>query len=82
MITTNAVDDEKLWNEFHRRVVNMTSTKSAEWLSSPRCILTPTTTLLRQRRARLGQQVLQILSKRPSDLTSEELQVMRELSRG
>lgn len=29
-----------------------------------------------------GQQVLQILSKRPSDLTSEELQVMRELSRG
>ena len=76
------VDDE-LWNEFHR-VVNMTSHELRDWLLTRSVdedgavepgtqggVGTPT-----------GQEVLRILGKRRTDLTSEDERVMRNVVRG
>ena len=73
------VDDE-LWNEFHR-VVNMTSHELRDWLLTRSVdedgavepgtqggVGTPT-----------GQEVLRILGKRRTDLTSEDERVMRNV---
>jgi hypothetical protein len=73
------VDDE-LWNEFHR-VVNMTSQELRDWLLTRSVdedgavepgtqggVGTPT-----------GQEVLRILGKRRTDLTSEDERVMRKV---
>ncbi|HXV94045.1 MAG TPA: DUF3140 domain-containing protein [Pseudonocardia sp.] len=71
--------DDDLWNEFHR-VVNMTSRELRDWLMvrsagedaeiEPDHAGTPT-----------GQEVLHILGKRRSDLTGEDVRVMRNVVR-
>jgi hypothetical protein len=70
-----ALRDGELWDEFHR-VVNMSSRELADWLrtrsASPDAESYPD-----QAGTPTGQQVLHILSKRRTDLTSEDLQTMR-----
>ena len=74
--------DEELWNEFHR-VVNMTSGELREWLLTRAAdedgalepgtqggVGTPT-----------GEQVLHILGKRRTDLTTDDERVMRNVVR-
>ncbi|HEX2299917.1 MAG TPA: DUF3140 domain-containing protein [Pseudonocardiaceae bacterium] len=72
-----ALDDEELWDEFHR-VVNMSSRELAEWLrtrsASPDSEVVPD-----QAGTPTGQEVLHILRKRRTDLNSEDLGVMRKV---
>lgn len=71
--------DSELWHEFHR-VVNMSSRELADWLrtrsASPDAERFPD-----QAGTPTGQQVLHILGKRRTDLTSDDLQVMRKVVR-
>lgn len=62
----------ELWHEFHR-VVNMSSRELAEWLHTHPA--SPGAEDPREGRP-TGQQVLDILSKRQIDITSDDLQVM------
>lgn len=74
---TDALERDALWEDF-RRVVNMTSQELAAWLRvrdadeatepPPKRAGTPT-----------GQHVLAILRKRRTDLTGDDLRVMREV---
>lgn len=74
-----ALHEGELWQEFHR-VVNMSSRELASWLRahsmSPNADNIPV-----QGGTPTGQQVLQMLSKRRTDLTPEDLQVMRRVIR-
>jgi len=72
-----ALRDDELWNEFHR-VVNMSSRELSDWLRT--CSASPDAeSYPDQAGTPTGQQVLHILSKRRTDLTSEDLQVMRKV---
>ncbi|GHD87796.1 DUF3140 domain-containing protein [Streptomyces naganishii] len=74
---TDALELDALWEDFHR-VVNMTSAELAAWLRVrdadenaeplPQEAGTPT-----------GQHVLAILQKRRTDLTDDDLRVMRRV---
>lgn len=75
---TAQVSDE-LWQEFHR-VVNMTSRELEEWLRT-RGSGETTEALPDQAGTRVGRQVVEILGKRRRDLTREDAQVMREVTR-
>jgi hypothetical protein len=69
----------ELWHEFHR-VVNMSSRELADWLRT--CSAGPEADELPdQAGPPTGQQVLQILSKRRTDLTPDDLEVMRRVVR-
>jgi hypothetical protein len=69
----------ELWHEFHR-VVNMSSRELADWLRT--CSAGPETEdLPDQADSPTGHQVLRILSKRRTDLTSDDLEVMRRVVR-
>lgn len=72
-----AMQDDELWDEFHR-VVNMTSRELSDWLRT--CSAGPDTELLPERSGTpTGQQVLRILGKRRTDLTPEDLHLMRQV---
>lgn len=67
--------DDELWNEFHR-VVNMSSRELREWLrtNSAQPDVEP---LPDQAGSPTGQRVLQILGRRRTDLTDEDVRTMR-----
>lgn len=74
-----ALHDLELWEEFHR-VVNMSSRELADWLRT--CSASPDVeSLPDQAGTPTGQQVLHILGKRRTDLTADDLQVMRRVIR-
>ncbi|MGW3665152.1 DUF3140 domain-containing protein [Streptomyces sp. NPDC005141] len=74
---TDAVELDALWDEFHR-VVNMTSQELAAWLrvgdagerSEPPPAETGPST---------GRHVLEILQKRRTDLTDDDIRIMYEV---
>ncbi|MEU6810171.1 DUF3140 domain-containing protein [Streptomyces sp. NPDC046831] len=76
-MTDDALETDALWEDFHR-VVNMTSQELAGWLRVrdadeeaeplPEEAGTPT-----------GQHVLAILRKRRTDLTGDDIRLMREV---
>ncbi|GHE89698.1 hypothetical protein GCM10014715_52790 [Streptomyces spiralis] len=74
---SDALEDDALWDEFHR-VVNMTSQELAAWLrvqdSGER-----TEPLPDEAGAPIGQHVLAILQKRRMDLTEDDVRVMHEV---
>jgi hypothetical protein len=71
-----ALHDDELWHEFHR-VVNMSSRELADWLRiHPPCPETGT-----EADTLTGQQVLRVLDKRRSDLTPDDLELMRRVVR-
>jgi hypothetical protein len=72
-----ALHDDELWAEFHR-VVNMSSRELADWLRT-RSASPDAESLPNQAGPPTGQQVLRILSKRRTDLTSHDLDVMRRV---
>lgn len=72
-MSQTSVTDE-LWQEFHS-VVNMTSRELSEWLRADSAGA-ETETFLDQAGSATGQRVLHILSKRRSDLTGEDVEVM------
>jgi hypothetical protein len=74
-----ALHDLELWEEFHR-VVNMSSRELADWLRT-RSASPDVESFPDQAGTPTGQQVLHILSKRRTDLTSDDLQVMRRVVR-
>jgi hypothetical protein len=69
----------ELWHEFHR-VVNMSARELADWLHTHSASPDPQS-FPHPGRQPTGQQVLAILSKRRTDITSDDLQVMREVIR-
>jgi hypothetical protein len=72
-----ALRDDQVWEEFHR-VVNMSSRELANWLRT--CSASPNAYKLPdQAGTPTGQQVLRILNKRRTELTSEDLRVMRKV---
>jgi hypothetical protein len=71
------IPDDHLWEEFHR-VVNMSSRELADWLRT--CSAGPDAeSLPEQAGTPTGQQVLHLLGKRQTDLTPEDLRVMRKV---
>ncbi len=68
------VDDQELWDEFHR-VVNMTSRELSDWLMTA-AASEDSEQLPDQAGDQIGQQVLRILGKRRGDLTPDDLRVM------
>lgn len=78
-MANTALHDSELWHEFHR-VVNMSSRELADWLCT--CSASPDAENLPQQAGTpTGRQVLHILGKRRTDLTSEDLEVMRRVVR-
>lgn len=71
------LDRDELWEEFHR-VVNMTSRELADWLRTASADQ-DTETLPEQSGTPTGQEVLSILGKRRTDLTLNDLHVMRRV---
>lgn len=69
--------DQELWDEFHR-VVNMSSRELAEWLRT-RSASPDSESVPDQAGTPTGQEVLHVLRKRRTDLTSEDLRVMRKV---
>lgn len=71
------VDLDELWEEFHT-AVNMTSRELQEWLraasSGPESEVLPD-----QAHPATGRRVLEILSKRRTDLTDDDVEVMRRV---
>lgn len=67
--------DDELWNEFHR-VVNMSSRELSDWLRT-RSAQSDVEALPDRAGTPTGQQVLAILRKRRTDLSDEDVQVMR-----
>jgi len=72
---TGRLDDQELWDEFHR-VVNMTSRELSGWLMTSSATET-TAELPDQAGGRTGQRVLQILGKRRRGLNPQDVRVMR-----
>jgi hypothetical protein len=72
-----ALHDDELWAEFHR-VVNMSARELADWLRT-RSTSPDAKSLPEQAGSPTGQQVLGILSKRRTDLTPHDLDVMRRV---
>lgn len=70
------VDDE-LWDEFHR-VVNMTSRELQDWLRTE-AAGQDVEELPDQAGPPTGRQVVDILGKRRTDLTSDDIAVMRRV---
>ncbi|MGW5612234.1 DUF3140 domain-containing protein [Streptomyces sp. NPDC003877] len=74
---TDALELDALWEDFHR-VVNMTSQELAAWLRV-RDADEATEPLPEQAGTPTGQHVLAILQKRRTDLTGDDLRVMRKV---
>lgn len=68
---------DTLWDEFHR-VVNMTSHELEEWLRT-RSADENSETVPDQAGTPTGQEVLRVLRKRRTDLTTEDVKVMRKV---
>jgi hypothetical protein len=68
---------EKFWNEFHT-VVNMTSRELEDWLRT-QAAGEDAEEVPDQAGPATGRRVLEILGKRPADLTEDDVQVMREV---
>ncbi|MFC6089980.1 DUF3140 domain-containing protein [Saccharothrix lopnurensis] len=68
---------DTLWDEFHR-VVNMTSNELADWLRT-RSADEDSETVPDQAGTPTGQEVLRVLRKRRTDLTTEDVRVMRKV---
>ncbi|MGX4688504.1 DUF3140 domain-containing protein [Streptomyces sp. JNUCC 63] len=73
---TDALELDALWENFHR-VVNMTSQELADWLRV-RDAEENTEPLPEEAGPPTGQHVLSILRKRRTDLTDDDLRVMRK----
>jgi hypothetical protein len=73
----DALETEVLWNEFHR-VVNMTSPELSAWLRVSDAGVR-TEHLPDQAGAPIGRHVLAILQKRRTDLTRDDVRVMRKV---
>lgn len=73
----DALELDALWEDFHR-VVNMTSAELADWLRV-RDSGELTEPLPDDAGPPLGQHVLAILQKRRTDLTEDDLRVMRKV---
>jgi Protein of unknown function (DUF3140) len=69
----------ELWHEFHR-VVNMSAPELADWLHAHPASSDIEGSTEHQERP-TGRQVLDILGKRQTDITSDDLQVMRGVIR-
>lgn len=67
--------DDALWDDFHA-VVNMTSRELRDWLETD-AAGTETETLPDQAGDERSQSVLGILAKRRTDLTDDDIEVMR-----
>ncbi|MER7722749.1 DUF3140 domain-containing protein [Streptomyces sp. NPDC096323] len=67
----------ELWNEFHA-VVNMTSRELGDWLRT-RSAGEETEEVPDQAGTGKGRRVLEILGKRRTDLTEDDIRVMREV---
>ncbi|MFF9813198.1 DUF3140 domain-containing protein [Streptomyces sp. NPDC014006] len=74
---TDALELDALWEDFHR-AVNMTSAELAAWLKV-RDAAEDTEPLPEQAGSPTGQHVLAILQKRRTDLTEDDLRVMRKV---
>ncbi|MEW5352552.1 DUF3140 domain-containing protein [Streptomyces sp. 16-176A] len=74
---TDALELDALWEDFHR-VVNMTSQELAAWLRV-RDADEDTEPLPDDAGSPTGQHVLAILQKRRTDLTDDDLRVMRKV---
>ncbi|NEA47890.1 DUF3140 domain-containing protein [Streptomyces sp. SID10815] len=74
---TDALELDALWEDFHR-VVNMTSQELAAWLRV-RDAGEDTEPLPDDAGSPTGQHVLAILQKRRTDLTDDDLRVMRKV---
>lgn len=76
-MTKTAMRESHLWEEFHR-VVNMSSRELTNWMRT--CSAGPDTENLPELAGTpTSQQVLHILNKRRTHLTSEDLRVMRKV---
>jgi hypothetical protein len=74
-----ALHEDEVWHEFHR-MVNMSSRELADWLRT--CSAGPNTESLPEQASTLtGQQVLHVLDKRRTDLTAEDIELMRRVIR-
>jgi hypothetical protein len=71
-----ALHDDELWHEFHR-VVNMSSRELADWLRTH----SPGPETGTEGGTLTGQQVLHVLDKRRTDLTPDDLELMRRVVR-
>ena len=74
---TDALEMDALWEDFHR-VVNMTSQELAAWLRV-RDADEETEPLPEDAGTPTGQHVLAILQKRRTDLTDDDVRVMRKV---
>ncbi|MFJ4690303.1 DUF3140 domain-containing protein [Streptomyces sp. NPDC088766] len=74
---TDVLELDALWEDFHR-VVNMTSQELAAWLRV-RDSGETTEALPGEAGSATGRHVLAILQKRRTDLTKDDLRVMREV---
>jgi hypothetical protein len=77
MATNNDLVSDELWQEFHR-VVNMTSRELSEWLMV-RSAGEDTEVPPDQAGTETGQRVVQILGKRRTDLTDQDVAVMEKV---
>lgn len=68
---------DTLWDDFHR-VVNMTSQELEDWLRT-RSADEDSETVPDQAGTPTGQEVLSVLRKRRTDLTTEDVKVMRKV---
>jgi hypothetical protein len=75
-VADSIVDDE-LWDEFHR-VVNMTSRELRDWLGVQGAG-EETEEVPEQAGSHLGHRVLDILGKRRSDVTPDDVDVMEQV---
>lgn len=69
--------DDMLWDDFHR-VVNMTSRELRDWLAT-RDALEDAEALPDQAGTPTGRHVLDILGKRRTDLTADDVRVMQHV---
>lgn len=69
--------EPQLWDEFHR-VVNMSSRELREWLRTENAH-EETEEFADRTGPRLGHRVLEILGKRPGDLTGPDIDAMRKV---
>ncbi|MFI8193545.1 DUF3140 domain-containing protein [Streptomyces sp. NPDC085946] len=74
---SDALELDALWEDFHR-VVNMTSAELAAWLRM-RDADEETEPLPEEAGSPTGQHVLAILQKRRTDLTDDDVRVMRKV---